>query len=619
MVSPSDPPEQDLGSRQDPDPSLPDILSEAAEQTPLQDQLTSLKRSPSPHPLKWRGNPPSLRSRIDRANLSRSHSDTSLQETASKTFLEAIADAIKAPTFLFYRDTKSAKTLRKTEETLDSSGNQDTPPLVTPEHRKASPKKSVRFRPGSSIINDVEKSSPINIPRAFPTLPPVQLATTPLLQCFGKTSFDQIPTARPPQTQILNSSAEFRQAIIEAQSAIPFLDLDQDANPVNPPTNLPTPLPGTNLSMDDPFAHAVSELSPEANQTLLAKYEDHFPNKTLLTCTTTDLPADSPSASTTVGDQSPKGSNTFLSMGFPEHPSHSSLPRSSSMQPQRQTKRVADILGPIISTSPLLQPSDPAPLPLSQDSSNPGHKKLHLARSKFSQPHHPASSKFDAVMHASISECHSIHDQTDMAPTVSTPENVAVSEKWNKTPTHEDIRQQFRVPRLGKSVKKLGSFEVEGSSQLSKDSAVTAPTETLETLDILGSFEDSRESETVASYAAEKERWEKPQLCSPHPSGSQVTSNGLTFQDAFPAFLETSQPPWTAELALRSDKPTQSKPTEVALCDHTPLYLYHSHNRRLNNTDEVLESLSITSLPSTKHARQIAEQVFNSPMTATAY
>lgn len=222
-------------------------------------------------------------------------------------------------------------------------------------------------------------------------------------------------------------------------------------------------------------------------------------------------------------------------------------------------------------------------------------------------------------MHPDVSKYHSAGYQTEMAPAITNPDNAAVSKKWNKTPTHEDIRQQFKVPRLGKLIKELGSFEREGMSKLAKDAAVTPRSEPYQTFDTLSFDKATREKEILASHADEEEHSKGPPSLSPHVSGSQGVSTGLTFQISLPALLEALHSPWTAELVLRSDKPTHSKTSEDALREHTPPEMYQLHNRGLNNTDEALESLSITSLPSTEHAREIAEQVHNSRNITLAY
>ncbi|EXJ56573.1 hypothetical protein A1O7_06917 [Cladophialophora yegresii CBS 114405] len=156
-------------------------------------------RTPSPHPAK--------------ASLTPSQSRLTKSEPP-RTLLETLANAIRAPAALFYKSKRN-------------KSSEDSAPLVSDEidfevnlpspTKTLSSKKSVRFQSGQSIIEDEPRAVPIDIPNSTPALPPMQLATTPLLQCFVRDHREMIPSGRPRSPAVLISDLKFRQAMAEAQ------------------------------------------------------------------------------------------------------------------------------------------------------------------------------------------------------------------------------------------------------------------------------------------------------------------------------------------------------------------------------------------------------------------
>ncbi|KAI1622591.1 hypothetical protein EDD37DRAFT_683296 [Exophiala viscosa] len=258
------------------------------------DKPKRFRRSPSPHPLK--GSVSSRLSKINGTGLNRRRSESSMKgEAPSKTFLETLANVIRSPASLFYKEHK--QTLRADDTDLltgkKASASEESNPSTdktasaseasNPSTDKSapdddtSPKKSVRFRPGNAIIEPEAKSSPINIPKPTPPLPQVEPATTPPLQCLKKLE-DPVPTGRPPQTHIMRSSEDFRKALADTkQSDI----LDNMKEPLNGtrPSKLPAPPHEANIPIEDPFDDAAQEADSESSCTMLKKYDDRFQSR----------------------------------------------------------------------------------------------------------------------------------------------------------------------------------------------------------------------------------------------------------------------------------------------------------------------------------------------------
>ena len=153
----------------------------------------------------------------------------------SKSRLHALADNIRDKTNFFYDPT-----------CLEVGATKPKSP---------SPRKSIRFRSRlQRSPTKIEHSSPIDIPtQDFPVLPRINVSGIALSDAVVAAVANPNLTARPP----------------------PFLDIQypEDANnkvqtrPVenprdrivdqHPDSNLPTPMPGTNLPLEDPFSSAV--------------------------------------------------------------------------------------------------------------------------------------------------------------------------------------------------------------------------------------------------------------------------------------------------------------------------------------------------------------------------
>ncbi|OCT48724.1 hypothetical protein CLCR_04830 [Cladophialophora carrionii] len=192
-----------LGSvRKKTSPSKPDILEE--EVYLPSDHVQSRAgwtpfRTPSPHPAKASLNTSQLR-------LTKSE--------PPRTFLETLANAIRAPAALFYKDKRDKTSEDSAPLVSDEVDSDVNPPSPT---KTLSSNKSVRFQPGQSTIEDEPRAVPIDIPNSTPALPPMQLATTPLLQCFVRDHREMIPSGRPRSPAVLDSTLKFRQAMAEAQ------------------------------------------------------------------------------------------------------------------------------------------------------------------------------------------------------------------------------------------------------------------------------------------------------------------------------------------------------------------------------------------------------------------
>ncbi|KAK5346824.1 hypothetical protein LTS03_005942 [Exophiala xenobiotica] len=253
------------------DASNPDHDPQRTAETPRSGKTQRFPRAPSPHPLK--GSVTSRLARISRETMDRRRSESLVTDKSSpsKTILEALADAIRAPTSLFYKENKQTTKLED-EEALTQN---------PPSTGKTSPKKSVRFRSGNTVMDTEAKSSPIDIPTMTPSLPPVQLAQTPILQAFKRLQ-DPIPTARPQPGHVLRCSADFRQALAATKASDILGGLDDKAL-----TEFPTPQPtrpGSITAADNPFDDPPEEIDPEISLLLLRGYDDGFRRRKSSSC-----------------------------------------------------------------------------------------------------------------------------------------------------------------------------------------------------------------------------------------------------------------------------------------------------------------------------------------------
>ncbi|KAJ9615340.1 hypothetical protein H2200_001415 [Cladophialophora chaetospira] len=202
-------------------------------------------QTPSPYPAK-------VSASTSKAKASKSESP--------RTFLESLADAIRAPASLFYKENRQksehggSMTAGKMDDTAKVSSEVDSHFNDKSPTKSGNSKKSVRFKRPGSIIKNEPRSSPIDIPKPAPYLPPMNLATTPIMECFGRRMTDPIPTGRPRSPSVLQSTPTFREATTKAQECF------KDIIPV--PADL-TPL-GSTVSEDaiSPLAKGVPLENP---------------------------------------------------------------------------------------------------------------------------------------------------------------------------------------------------------------------------------------------------------------------------------------------------------------------------------------------------------------------
>ncbi|KAL2444403.1 hypothetical protein ABEF95_016534 [Exophiala dermatitidis] len=265
------------------DASDHDNDSHRVSRPPSAEKPRRFRRAPSPHPLK--GSKTSMSSRLPKKNrnmLNRARSHSSLTDSSpTKSFLHTLADALKTPTALFSNNSRHRSSFDDDDDDDDDDDNDASENSPT-RNCDNSPRKSVRFRPGTSIIGLQPKSSPIDIPKATPALPPVRLATTPLQQCLKSDQPDLVPTARPTETPILKSSATFRLAIAATDPADILKDVERNERVGGPVglDGLPTPFPGTNVPIDNPFEDPIELDDPELIRNMLQEYDGSFTSRT---------------------------------------------------------------------------------------------------------------------------------------------------------------------------------------------------------------------------------------------------------------------------------------------------------------------------------------------------
>ena len=325
---------------------------------------------------------------------------------SSRSFLETLADVIRAPTALFYKDRQMSEERGRLVnnqvdtsqfDTQDNVGENCTPASPT---KSLNSKKSVRFKPGNSIIKEEPRSSPIDIPKPVPILPPVQLATTPLLQLLGEDMPDMIPTGwashdmphmiptgRPRCPPVLWSSVTFRQAKAEAEECLTEDKIRSVMAPDSPTPKASAPTTALAAPMDNPFADPESESELAVSKgTLPSSIVDSYE-----------------AASSSI-----RQTNTILS-SLLEHDRHISSPS----RPSHSMKGSPATLLPEVRTIP----TDDAP-----------------ESSAFS----PSIDEHEA----------DTEDSGEGAARVrhSTPRDRQIDEKWMRKPTLEDIRGRFKHP-----------------------------------------------------------------------------------------------------------------------------------------------------------------------------
>jgi hypothetical protein len=170
----------------------------------------------------------------------------------SKSRLLGLADTLRAKATIFYeiREPSSEEALLPHEASV--------PP--TPGSAKSiSSKKSVRFRSGHSVIGHMDsQSSPITIPtKSPPSLPMMNISNIAMFETTPDEEKNLGQTARPPETM----PSHVPSGPSPRKSSRPGLCIET-GNLSSPIQALPTPMPGTNLSLEDPFDDAAATLHP---------------------------------------------------------------------------------------------------------------------------------------------------------------------------------------------------------------------------------------------------------------------------------------------------------------------------------------------------------------------
>ncbi|EXJ74432.1 uncharacterized protein A1O5_02728 [Cladophialophora psammophila CBS 110553] len=383
-------------------------------------------RTPSPHPLKMSATSSLSRlSKLSRGTPGSRYSDSSQTGSPPKTFLEVLADAIRAPTSLFYKENKS------NSKTEDANICTNKPPSPA---RSISPKKSVRFKPGKSIIESEPRSSPIDIPRPTPSLPPVQLATTPLLQCFGNDHPHLIPTGRPPQPQVLDSTINFRQAMAAAQSSITEDDLQDVLSVGTPLSELPLPLPRATVPMENSSTDLKAEHDMEIKRHMLREYDNQFSSKGLEPCRPADILIE----------------NRFVA----NDERIQDLPESNSA--------VTAVVTGGLSLALKMANHDEGPSK-SASSSEIGQAEL-FPEAECTLEDNVSELKSDLSASDQGDADSDCSDGRSVVLTVSSLTRCGNDEKWNENPTHEDIRLRFKHPECFKPVKSRDAGSISDSN-----------------------------------------------------------------------------------------------------------------------------------------------------------
>ncbi|KIX92140.1 uncharacterized protein Z520_12133 [Fonsecaea multimorphosa CBS 102226] len=501
------------------DASNPDHDPFSAGQSPsTSDKPKRYYRTPSPHPLKTSAASSLSRlSKLSRGTPSSRCSDSSQAGSPPKTFLETLADAIRAPTSLFYKENKIDS---KSEDANVCSNKPPSP------GKSLSPKKSVRFKPGKSIIEDEPRSSPIDIPRATPSLPPVQLASTPLLQFFGDDHPHLIPTARPPQPRVLNSTINFRQAMAAAQTSITEDKLQEVSSLCTPVSGLPLPLPGATAAVENVFRDANDECDLEIRRAMLQEYDNQFNSKGTGAYQSANIVIDRGYVANDEKVQDLPGGRSTLATAAT--PGLNLLPK-----PARN--------GEILSEPKLSSEISPSELftgtadTLKDDASELKSDASAAARDGTDSDYSDGESVVIAVSSLRASE-----DE----------------EKWTENPTHEDIRLRF-THREGYESKDSRDTDSESESNAGsqEDTRIKAaitplPDSTTESRPI-----HIPTSGTAGELSPESRKRKKKYQHS--------TSDDDPYLYVPENFL--NNPPWVAELALRCDRPfPENKPRQVS-------------------------------------------------------
>ncbi|EXJ78122.1 hypothetical protein A1O3_09283 [Capronia epimyces CBS 606.96] len=442
-------------------------------------------------------------SRLNRGTLNKTQSQPCLSEPfPPRSFLESMADAIKAPASLFYKENKQSA---ESQEVDSCQSNQK-------QSHNASPKKSVRFRPGNSVIESKSSSLPIDIPEAHTSLPPGQLETTPIQQCFKTVLSDPVPTARPPEPQIMKSSAAFREAIATTDPAAILKDFEKSEGtqtllcgfPLSPAEPKDTP--------DNPFEDPFDVADLEITRNILHEHDPSFQDRT-----PPPYPSDFNAAEKGIQDITDSASDEGKS------------PRVLRIWSEMPTFSHIDYAQDALPSSGQTSPSySPRHVDSSRQSCNSNERLLGSLDGTLPKPQGLVSSQ---------------------------PGDI---NKWRRRPTHEDIRKRFRQSTSCSSVQsdEEASTPEPASHSIDPDclevavssvpSNVVEPRCPSDTIDVVPAPEGALE---LSRATLDK----------------QIQGHGVQPQDLGLAISTIAQGTWTAELALRGN----SKPCDQG--DYTPV------------------------------------------------
>ena len=164
-----------------------------------------------------------------------------------KSFLDSVAGTMRTVAELFHKAPKSQNSSSGDESTHDPPRGQLG--RVSKSIRSLSPKKSVRFRSQTYTYQE-SHSSPIAVPqRGAPVLPPIDMPKPSFGTFIAGTN--SIPTARPPNTPILNPRVA-HDYFSEKNASQSRPRVDQAASEREAET-IRSPLPGICHSVDDLF------------------------------------------------------------------------------------------------------------------------------------------------------------------------------------------------------------------------------------------------------------------------------------------------------------------------------------------------------------------------------
>ena len=245
----------------------------------------------------------------------------------------------------------------------------------------------------------------------------MQLGTTPFLQCIRNEHPDLIPTARPREPPVLESSINFRQAKVAACRPT----VEQDDREIQNLSTLPSPLSELETSIletSEParnlFVGTKQESDPVSRYTALFEYEKKLSRKDTERPPYVELDKDSVAEEEKVQDLSETTSvNTEMATVV------------SKLTPDRRQRDASSstVLSQVKKDSAHLFP---------EIDCNLSAKGVDLENTKL------------------FPECHDSDSETSIGPAAFLkhllPQSRRIEQEWTDKPTHEDIRFRFQHP-----------------------------------------------------------------------------------------------------------------------------------------------------------------------------